>query len=197
MIKTKADLKYYLDEDKKELGACGIKDYVIHDIWRYQRILRQTEYRANNADTRVKKIVALVFRYILNRYGRKLGFSIPINTFGAGLSIAHRGTIVVNSKARIGERCRIHVCVNIGASATYGDEAPTIGNNCYIAPGVKMYGNIFIGNNTAIGANAVVNKSFPNNTQTIAGIPAKVISLKGPLQFRTLSVKDKGASDAT
>ena len=42
-----------------------------------------------------------------------------------------------------------------------------------------MFGNIKIGNNVAIGANAVVNKSFEENGITIAGVPAKKVSDKG------------------
>jgi len=184
MIKSKTDLMYYLVEDKKALGVTGLKDYLFHDIWRFQRLLRITEYKCNSVSSSFGKFIALIYRYKLNRYGRKLGFSIPVNTFGAGLSIAHRGTIVVNSKVRVGKRCRIHVCVNLGASAGASDEAPVLGDDCYIAPGAKIYGNINIGNNTAIGANAVVNKSFISGNQTVVGVPAKKINDIGPLQFR-------------
>ena len=45
----------------------------------------------------------------------------------------------------------------------------------YIAPGAKIYGNIIIANNIAIGANAVVNKSFEEENILIAGNPAKKI----------------------
>jgi serine O-acetyltransferase len=69
--------------------------------------------------------------------------------------------------------------VNIGTEAGKSKAAPTVGDNCYIGPGAKIFGEINIGPNTVIGANAVVNKSFPEGNQTIAGIPAKVISQKG------------------
>ena len=39
-----------------------------------------------------------------------------------------------------------------------------------------MFGKIKIGDNTAIGANSVVNKSFEEGNCTIAGVPAKKIS---------------------
>jgi serine O-acetyltransferase len=116
----------------------------------------------------------------------RLGFSIPINVFGPGLSIAHRGTIVVNAGTRIGANCRLHVCVNIGAGAGSGGKAPTLGDNCYIAPGAKIFGDVVIGPNTAIGANAVVNKSFPQGGVTIGGVPAKVISNKSSQGLMTL-----------
>jgi serine O-acetyltransferase len=68
--------------------------------------------------------------------------------------------------------------VNIGTEAGKADSAPVIGDNCYIGPGAKIFGPIEIGPNTVIGANAVVNQSFVDGSQTIAGIPAKVISSK-------------------
>ena len=66
----------------------------------------------------------------------------------------------------------MHACVNIGASG--GEiQGPILGDNVYIAPGAKIFGNIRIPNNTAIGANSVVNKSFEKEHTIIAGIPAK------------------------
>ena len=79
--------------------------------------------------------------------------------------------------AKIGKNCRIHVCTNIGRAISHGEAgAPIIGDNVYIGPGVKMFGKIKIGHNTAIGANSVVNKSFEEGNCTIAGVPAKKIS---------------------
>jgi serine O-acetyltransferase len=65
--------------------------------------------------------------------------------------------------------------VNIGASAQNSNAVPVIGDNCYIGPGAKLYGGIILGDNVAIGANSVVNKSFEGDC-VIAGVPAKVIS---------------------
>ncbi len=42
--------------------------------------------------------------------------------------------------------------------------------------GSVILGNVKIGDNTAIGANALVNKSFEEGNITIAGVPAKKIS---------------------
>ena len=103
-----------------------------------------------------------------------MGFSIPINVFRPGLAIVHYCTILINSSAKVGDNCRIHACVNIGASG--GEkEASQLGDNIYIAPGAKIYGNIKIANNTAIGANAVVNKTFEDESILLVGIPAKKI----------------------
>lgn len=137
--------------------------------------MRRLEYLTNCRKNRVARMVAA---YQYNRLGRELGFSIPINVFGPGLSIAHHGTIAINGGTSVGCNCRLHVCVNIGTAAGKLSDAPRIGDNCYIAPGVKMFGKIEIGDNTVIGANAVVNKSFSEGNCTIGGIPAKVISKK-------------------
>lgn len=103
----------------------------------------------------------------------KNNFTIPLNSFGPGLSIAHYGTIVVNGAARIGKNCRIHVCVNIGTSKDSNDQAPHIGNNVYIGPGAKIFGPIVIADNCIIGANAVVNKDCPVPGTKLLGVPAK------------------------
>ncbi|AKB28790.1 serine O-acetyltransferase [Methanosarcina siciliae C2J] len=108
-----------------------------------------------------------------------LGYSIPINVFGPGLCIAHRGTIVVNKDTIIGENCRIHACTNIGSGRDNVLLAPKIGNCVYIGPGAKIFGNVEIADNIAIGANSVVNKSFYEKGISIAGVPAKKINNKG------------------
>lgn len=110
--------------------------------------------------------------YILHKMGVKMGFSIPINTFAEGLSIAHCGLVVVNVDARIGKNCRIYVGVNIGEK---DGKAPKIGDNVYIGPGAKLFGDVVIGDNTQIGANAVVTHSFPEGNCTIVGVPARKV----------------------
>lgn len=69
--------------------------------------------------------------------------------------------------------------VNIGADARMHDAAPTIGDNVYIGPGAKIFGKIQIADGIAIGANAVVNKSFFEQDISIAGVPARKISEEG------------------
>ncbi|MDB9782775.1 serine acetyltransferase [Winogradskyella sp.] len=181
MIKSNTDYHYYIKEDKKALKINNLNligqifNFISpNQIWKFQRTLRKVEYYQNCKNTGLNKIYFYYLKFKFKKISLKLGFSIPPNVFGPGLSIVHYGTIVVNSAAKIGANCRLHVCVNIGASG--GEkEAPQLGDNIYIAPGAKIYGNISIANNTAIGANAVVNKSFVEENTVIAGIPAKVI----------------------
>ncbi len=174
MIKSKADFRAYCEADCESLQISrNEKVRFLNEIYVFQMRMRKLEYAINCGKNPLK----VLYRKILFRKSSvRLGFSISPNTFGPGLSIAHRGTIVVNGGARIGANCRIHVDVNIGTEAGKSDSAPRIGDNCYIGPGSKIFGPVIIGSGTVIGANAVVNKSFPEGGQTIGGIPAKVIS---------------------
>ena len=176
MIKSKSDLKAYCEADCESLRVSGnALARFSNEIYVFQMRMRKLEYAINGGKNPIK----VFYRKILFRKSSvRLGFSISPNTFGPGLSIAHRGTIVVNGGARIGANCRIHVDVNIGTEAGKSNSAPSIGDNCYIGPGAKIFGPIEIGSGSVIGANAVVNKSFPEGNQTLGGIPAKVISTK-------------------
>lgn len=172
MIQSKEDLKRYLYADKINLRMKKDRPaFFGDDIWKYQIWLRRVEYY-RNCNFQGSRLALLYSIYRKYRLGVRLGFSISDNCIGPGLNIAHRGTVIVNGKARIGSNCRIHVCVNIGAGVVLGD-------NVYIGPGAKLYGNIRIANNVSIGANSVVNKSFEVPGVTIAGLPARVISKKG------------------
>ena len=110
--------------------------------------------------------------FVFKRLSYILGFTIHKNCFGPGLNIKHYGSVVVNPNARIGKNCIIHSCVNIGET---NGKAPVIGDNVYIGPGAKIYGNVVIGNNNAIAANATVNKSFEEEGVLIGGVPSKII----------------------
>lgn len=177
MIESKSDYKRYLKMDAFSCNV-NIKKSFNNELFRYQKLMRKLEYYSNCKKDIISKILIIFMRIRYKRKSIKYGFSIPINTFGPGLNIMHRGTIVVNGNARIEENCKINADVNIGTQMGTRTETPTIGNNCYIGPGAKIFGKIKIGDNVAIGANAVVNKDFPDGV-TIAGVPAKIVSNKG------------------
>lgn len=178
MIKNKDDYLYYIKCDREARGFSKKIYYGIRGeipVYKFQLLMRKVEYYNNCKKGLFSKIYLYILKYKYKKKQIKYGFSIPINTFGPGLYIQHRGTICVNGSAKIGCNCRINVDVNIGTNMEREEEAPEIGDNCFIGPGAKIFGKIKIGNNVAIGANAVVNKSFGNNV-TIAGVPAKIVN---------------------
>jgi len=179
MIKSKKDLNYYLLEDRKANGLLplqkGLRHFIKYRIKliadkriKFHTLLRKYEYFSNQRGI-IPKIFALYYYFQFKSLSYQLGFTIHKNCFGPGLCIKHYGAIVVNPHTKIGKNCTIHSGVNIGET---NGEAPVIGDNVYIGPGAKLFGPIVIGNNAKIGANAVVNKSFPDEDLVIVGIPA-------------------------
>lgn len=92
--------------------------------------------------------------------------------------------IIISRKAVIGKNATILHQVTIGtrmiAAKIKRQEdaiAPVIGDNVFIGTGAKIIGNIHIGNNVLIGANAVVTKDVPDN-YTITGNPGIMFKTK-------------------
>jgi len=189
MIRSEEDYRFYLEADRIALDVKLKRPRLFQDeIWKFQRLLRKVEYMENCKKNRLDKIGLLRARFNLQRLSVDLGFTIPRNVFGPGLSIAHRGSIVVAPVVKVGENCRIHQCVTIGtipsvsalrAPGRVPSVAPTIGNNVFIGPGAVIVGCIEIADGIAIGANSYVAKSFREPNITVAGCPAKKVSDKG------------------
>lgn len=117
---------------------------------------------------------------ILNHYSYLFGMGIQRGTnIGKGFYIGHFSGIIVSGAAIIGDNCNISQGVTIGVAGSGENRGvPQVGNNVYMAAGAKLIGKIKIGNNVAIGANAVVTKDVPDNA-VVVGIPAKIISMNG------------------
>jgi len=182
LITKYRDLKKFIYYDRIcQGGGSFLRTVIVSPVYRFTVLLRLNEYLDNN---NVISPIRLLPYLWYKKLGVRLGFSVPLNVFDYGLGIVHYGLLVVNPEARVGKNCRVHAGVNIGGSAGFkeaGDTnlyAPTIGDNCYLGPGAKLFGPITIGDNCMIGANAVVNMSFSDGNCTIGGVPAKVISTK-------------------
>ena len=122
----------------------------------------------------VSKHIPLLHLFIQRFVEITTGISIPPEAnIGKGLLINHFGGIIINDGTRMGDFCTISHGVTLGNKRP-GGRSPAIGNNVYIAAGAKILGDITIGDNCIIGANAVVMGSMPANS-IIAGIPAKVM----------------------
>lgn len=123
------------------------------------------------------RVVTYIF---LRHYTYKFGLDIPAEAeIGSGFYVGHFGGIVVHPEARIGKNCNIAQGVTIGVSNRGKKQGvPTIGDNVFIGPGAKIFGRIRVGNNVAIGANAVVYHDIPDNA-VVVGIPGHVVSQQG------------------
>jgi len=120
------------------------------------------------------------------------GISIsPHAEIGPGLYIGHFGCIFIGGQVSIGNNCNISHEVTIGAfRRNLEHRSPQIGDRVYFAPGSKVFGDIEIGDDAAIGANAVVPRSVPPRA-VMGGIPAKKISSNGSFDLVSYFNMDK------
>lgn len=132
----------------------------------------------------IRKIVMIPFRFIHLFISVYIGIDISIDaTIGKGLYIGHFGGIIINNNTVIGDYCNLSQGVTIGKGGRGKERGtPIIGTQVYIGPGAKIFGDIKIGNNVAIGANAVVNSDVPDNA-VMGGVPAKILSFNSSSDF--------------
>ena len=182
-VDSLATFVFFLRADAASKGlAFAPSTFVLDPIMRFCAYLRLNEWLLNAGWPKAARTIPLL---LFRRLGIRLGFSVPLNVFGPGLAIVHYGLLVVSPNARVGPNCRIHAGVNIGGAAGMATggapvpPAPKIGANCYLGPGAKIFGPIEIGDRCVIGANAVVNRSFPEPDSVLVGVPARRISGKG------------------
>ncbi len=119
---------------------------------------------------------ARVLMYLLKAIYRQCPYFFLDSScnIGSGLFIQHGFSTII--MADLGANCWVNQQVTIGHKDEHG--RPQIGNNVRITAGAKVIGNIVIGDNVTVGANAVVVKDVPPNC-VVAGIPAKIIKRDG------------------
>ncbi len=180
MIDSRETYQYYIKQDRLALGRRqNARPRLFGDeIWKFEILLRKVEFDLNCRRGPVGKLVGKWHKMRFHRLSVRLGFTIPPNVFGPGLSIPHYGTIVVHGNVRAGKNCRLQEGVTIGAT-NGSHEAAVIGDNCYFGSGAKVIGAVRIADDVAVGANAVVTKDIEESGTTWAGIPAKKISDQG------------------
>ena len=152
---------------KKILGLQGTYFKVLKKLlWSHKEFRNLVIYRYSDRPF-FKRWIAVVYPPMESLY-------IEAKEIGGGLFIQH-GFATMIAAEKIGENCWINQQVTIG----YKDNtrSPIIGNNVMITCGAKVLGNITVGDNSVIGANAVVVKDVEPGS-TMVGIPAKPINTR-------------------
>ena len=102
------------------------------------------------------------------------GVEMPCETtIGRRLVFEHTGAIVISGDAVLGDDCVLRQGVTVGLRNRNHRGSPVIGHRCDIGAGAKLLGPIRIGNDVAIGANAVVLCDVPDGCIAV-GVPAQV-----------------------
>lgn len=121
----------------------------------------------------IAKMIAAAARFLT-------GIEIhPGAVIGKRLFIDHGMGLVIGETTEIGDDVVLFHGVTLGGTGKdRGKRHPTIGNNVLISAHAQVLGPITIGDNSKIGASAVVLKDIPANA-TAVGIPAVVVKLNG------------------
>lgn len=167
---------------KKEIGAVFEKDPAAKNhfevILLYSGLHAIVLYRVAHFLFQAK--VPFVPRF-LSQIGRFLtGIEIhPAALIGEGFFVDHGMGVVIGETAIIGNNVILFQGVTLGGTGKEkGKRHPTIGNDVVVGAGAKILGNIKIGDNSYIGANAVVVKDVPQNS-TVVGVPGRITKQDG------------------
>lgn len=157
------------------LWACAVYRFFYPLVRVEDRILKKIFHFASLLSQKWIEIVA--------------GMSVPAYCeIGPGLHIDHFGGIILNPRVKMGSNCNIGHGVTIGSGGrglVNGKDlegVPVIGDRVFIGPGAFVFGPISIGNDVAIGANAVVTKSLPDRAVAM-GVPAEIINYNGSFLY--------------
>lgn len=108
--------------------------------------------------------------------GVKLSYTVKV---GRRFKIEHFGGMVLGARS-IGDDCIVRQNVTIGVVRTGEDQGkPIIEDRVDIGAGACLLGDITIGHDSVIGANAVVVKDAPAYS-VVVGVPGKIIKTRRP-----------------
>lgn len=99
----------------------------------------------------------------------------PGAKIGRGVFIDHGMGVVIGETAEVGDMATIYQGVTLGGTGKdVGKRHPTIGKNVVVSSGAKVLGPFTVGDNSKIGAGAVVLKEVPPNC-TVVGVPGRIV----------------------
>ena len=117
----------------------------------------------------------------------------PGAQIGPGFFIDHGMGIVIGETAVVGEDCSLYHGVTLGGTKFERGKKrhPTLEDRVVVGAGTKILGNIVIGSDSRIGANAVVVKPVPANS-VVVGVPGQVVRRSQPRPHREVPDLEHG-----
>jgi serine O-acetyltransferase len=104
----------------------------------------------------------------------------PGAKIGSRFFIDHGMGVVIGETAEVGSDVTLYHGVTLGGtSLNKGKRHPTLGDRVVVGAGAKILGNITIGDDSRIGANAVVVKPVPPNS-VVVGVPGQIVVRSKP-----------------
>ena len=132
----------------------------------------------------------LVTRLNIFLTGAEIEFNAQI---GPGMFIAHPVGIVIGRGTVIGSNVTIFQGVSFVVKGWDPDSItrfPVVGDNCFFFANAVILGNIRIGNDCVVAAQAVVTRDLPSGSLA-SGVPATILPDKGRQNVCSWNMKDK------
>lgn len=167
---------------KEEIAIIRERDPAIHsnmEVLLYPSFKVMLSYR--RAHKQYEKGHYFRARYISQKAARRTGIEIhPGAQIGKGLFIDHGTGVIIGETTIIGDNCTLYQGVTLGGTGKeHGKRHPTLGNNVMVSAGAKVLGSFKIGDNSKIGAGAVVLEEVPPYC-TVVGVPGRVVKNVSP-----------------
>lgn len=144
-----------------------------HGFW-VLVIYRFGRWRYGISSRVVRAPLSLLYKWMKFISEMLLGVELPCEAkIGQRFVIEHVGGIVISGDAVFGDDCVVRNGVTVGLRNRNHRGSPNLGDRVDIGAGAKLLGPIRIGNDVAIGANAVVLCDVPDGCIAV-GIPAQV-----------------------
>lgn len=100
----------------------------------------------------------------------------PAARLGDGVWIDHGVGVVIGETTEVGDDVTIYQGVTLGGTSLHkGKRHPTIGSRVVIGAGAKVLGAVEVGDDSRVGANAVVVRDVPAGS-VVVGVPGQVIA---------------------
>ncbi|WP_206046824.1 serine O-acetyltransferase [Mangrovimicrobium sediminis] len=147
----------------------GFRAVAVHRFGNYRMQVRSKWLRAP-----LSVLYRMLYRRVRNVYGIELPYSVQL---GRRVVFEHQGAVVIHGDSVIGDECILRQGVTLGNRHLESPrEAPVLGARVNVGAGAKILGQLSIGDDACIGANAVV-LSDVEPGQTVVGIPARPVAV--------------------
>jgi serine O-acetyltransferase len=141
----------------------------LHAIWAH----RVAHYLHVRRVPGIPRAISMIARFIT-------GIEIHQGaTIGQGFFIDHGMGVVIGETTEIGDNVTLYQGVTLGGTGKEkGKRHPNISDGVVIAVGASVLGAITVGENSRVGAGAVVIADVPDNC-TVVGVPGRVTVCSG------------------
>jgi len=144
-------------------------------IWAFARTMTLAPEFRNLFYYRVRRF-SVFWSFVLRPICRPMPtLLVCTDTIGPGLFIQHGFGTIITARS-IGSDCWINQQVTVGF--VDDTEPPIIGDRVHICVGARVLGDITLGDDVIVGANAVVVRDVPPRC-VVAGVPARIIRRDG------------------